>query len=289
MSLVIGAILISVVFQLMVGQTRSSGMQSAREEAQQNARGALEILSSELRSAMPEGLVSAEPQSLTFMQPRAWGILCANAANATQVDVLFPAATPAGAWQVSNASGILVRQPFTPPAVPTWLPARTTTQAGTLAARARITGAQTLGAPAANVCQGLNAHLNNQGATLQVVRLTSSVGLTGQRGTVVALYTLTRYDLATTNGEPWLRRNAGMASANAFNPQPLAGPIAPEPNRFLLTYLDENGNTLAAPGSNPGLLDAVRQVRFRVVTRSSQTIDGIAQRDSGEMLVLLRN
>ena len=277
-SLLIGSILITVVFQLLVGQTRTSGMQSAREEAQQNSRGALEILGSELRSVMPRGLLSAEAQSLTFMQPRAWGLLCAPVAAGTQIDVLFPAATSPGAWGVSDANGILIQQGAD------YFPARQANLAGSLSARARITGAQVLGAPGGVVCQNLAAQGN-----LQVVRVTSSVPLTGAQGDLVALYTLTRYDVATKDGELWLRRNGGMSAANTFNPQPLAGPIAPEPERFRLTYFNEAGVEVAPPGTNLAQLDAVRQIRFRVVTRSSQRVNGIAQRDSGEMQVLLRN
>ena len=277
-SLLIGSILITVVFQLLVGQTRTSGMQSAREEAQQNARGALEILGSELRGVMPRGLLSADGESLTFMQPRAWGVLCATVASASQIDVLFPGATSPGAWGVSDANGILIQQGAD------YFPARQATLAGSLSARSRITEAQVLGAPGGAVCPDLRAQ-----GDLQVVRLTSSVLLNGTVGDLVALYTLTRYDVATSGDERWLRRNSGMTSVNAFNPQPLAGPIAPEPGRFQLTYLDGAGNVLAPPGTSLAQLDAVRQIRFQVVTRSSQRVNGIAQRDSGVMQVLLRN
>ena len=71
-ALVIAGFIMATVFQILTGQSRVVAVQGAREETQQNVRGALEIVSSELRAGIPQGILAANAQSITFMQPRAW-------------------------------------------------------------------------------------------------------------------------------------------------------------------------------------------------------------------------
>jgi hypothetical protein len=266
-ALLIGALLITVVFQMVSGQVRITAVQSAREETQQNTRGALEIMTSELRSAVPAGILSADAQSITFMQPRAWGLLCSAAVLATQIDVAIPDVGADAAWAVSPASGVLVRSGST------YSPAPTSGIAG----RAQITGSAeqaTAGCP-----------LNPAGG-VKVVRLTLSRPVTGSAADPVALYTLTRYDVAAVNGVSWLRRNSGVDATGGFVPQPLAGPLVAD--AFNLEYRDAVGTVIGAPVPAASLAN-IRQVRIRVTTQSSQRINGTAQQDAGETLVTLRN
>lgn len=269
-ALLIGALLITVVLQMVSGQVRITALQSAREETQQNTRGALEIMGSELRSAIPAGILAAGPQTLTFMQPRAWGLLCANAVAAQQFTVVFPDAGADAAWAPGQANGVLVEG-----AAGAYSPA----PALGLGARARITASQELAVSDANC--GLRPAGN-----VRVVRLTTSAGVTGPAGAPVALYTLTRYDVATVDGLLWLRRNSGLDSGDNFQPQPLAGPLAA--GRFDLEYRNAAG-VVIAPGVLAANLANIRQVRIRVVTESTQRLNGTAQRDSGESVVTLRN
>lgn len=268
MALLIGALLITVVLQMVSGQVRVTALQSAREETQQNTRGALEIMSSELRSAIPAGILTAGPQTLTFMQPRAWGLLCADATASTQFTVVFPDAGADAAWAPGQANGVLVEGAGG---------AYSPSPALGLASRARITNSQEL--PVSDC--GLSPAGN-----VRVVRISTSAGVTGLEGAPVAVYTLTRYDVATVDGLLWLRRNWSIDNADNFQPQPLAGPLAA--GRFDLEYRNAAGNVIA-PGVLPANLANIRQVRIRVVTESTQRLNGTAQRDSGESVVTLRN
>lgn len=268
-ALLIGALLVTVVFQMVSGQVRLTAVQSAREETQQNTRGALEIMSSELRSTVPAGILAAAPQSLTFMQPRAWGLLCADAVVQTTFNVVFPDAGADAAWAVDRANGVLVQ------GAAGWTPS----PALGLASRARITAS----ADVANT--GANCGLGQAG-NVKVVRLTTSMPVSGFAGSPVAVYTLTRYDLGTEGGLLWLRRNNGVSAADAFQPQPLAGPLAA--NRFDLEYRTGAGAVIPAANLAANLAN-IRQVRIRVVTESTQRNNNTAQRDSGETVVTLRN
>jgi type II secretory pathway pseudopilin PulG len=276
-ALVISSILMTVVFQMMSGQTRVVAVQTAREEVQQNVRGALEVVSAELRGAASGAILEATSQSITFMQPRAWGLLCDTYTAATTIDVLFPTSDALGAWAAVDGNGILINT-ATPPAA-TWTP----NPHGV--ARAAIQSAVERGVPGPGNCNNLGA--TGLANTLQVVRLTSSVALTGARGNVVALYTLTRYDLGTVDSRLWLRRNNGMNGAD-FLPQPLAGPL--EAGKFGFTYYGGTpAAAVAAPGTVAAQLDNLKMVRVQVVTNSTQAVNGRTQRDSGAVTVMLRN
>jgi prepilin-type N-terminal cleavage/methylation domain-containing protein len=263
-ALVISGILAAVIFQMMSGQSRIVAVQSAKEEAQQNVRGALEIMSSELRGAVPQGVLAAAEQSLTFLQPRMWGILCAVANNPTQVMVLFPRTgavlPPAGA-----GTGVMVNRGTA--AAPIWQPAPP--------AQATANQIQDQG----NVMPADCAGMNPQGA-LQAVQITTDVALNGVvEGNVVMLYTSVQYDVGEMDGNSWLRR-----SNAAGVPQPLAGPVEAENVAF--SYLDAAGAEIATPVATPA---SIRMVRVQVVSNSSQKLDNRAQRDSGAITVTLRN
>jgi Tfp pilus assembly protein PilW len=270
--MLIGALLITVVLQMVSGQVRVTAVQSAREETQQNTRGALEIMSSELRSVVPAGILAAAPQSLTFMQPRAWGLLCTAALLPTATfNVAVPNAGADAAWAAGRANGVLV----TGAVAGTYSPSPALGMAG----RARITASAEVPNNTANC--GLNPAGN-----VKVIRVTTSVGVTGAAGAAVAFYTLTQYDVAAVSGQLWLRRNSGVNSSDAFVPQPLAGPLAA--NRFDLEY--RTGAGAAIPAATLGVnLANIRQVRIRVVTESTQRMNGRAQRDSAESVVTFRN
>lgn len=266
-SLLIGAILITALFQTMSGQARISAAQSGREETQQNTRGALEIMSAELRSAVPAAVLEATAQSVEFMQPRAWGLLCGNAGPSV-INVVVPDVGADAAWAANPVNGVLVQ---TGPGVFAPSPALGR------AARAYILNSQEV---AMATC-GLNSAGN-----VKVVQVSLSQPVTGVAGSAVALYTLTRYDVAATDGVLWLRRNSGIDDNHVYTPQPLAGPLADD--RFSLEFRDGAGAIIGTPVAAANLQN-IRQVRIRVVTESTQRLNGTAQRDSGETVVTLRN
>ncbi|HEY0014786.1 MAG TPA: prepilin-type N-terminal cleavage/methylation domain-containing protein [Longimicrobium sp.] len=276
-ALVISGLLMTVVFQMLSGQSRMVAVQSGKEEAQQNVRGALEVISSELRGAMPGALLNAQDRSLTFMQPRAWGVVCGVAGST--VTALFPITGGVDSWNVAEASGVLINQAATPADPAVWLP-NPLAPAG----RAQIQQVQVLaGGPNVGACAAMQAQGN-----VQAVQIATSQPLTGAQGATVVTYTLTQYDFAQVGGRWWLRRNSGV-SGGTFNQQPLAGPL--EANGFTLSYFTA-GNppvAIAAPGTNAAALASVRMVQVRVASNSTQTVNSRVQRDEGTVTVLLRN
>jgi prepilin-type N-terminal cleavage/methylation domain-containing protein len=271
-ALVITGGLVAAIFTLLNGQSRMLAVQSSRHEARQNVRGALEVLSSELRGAVPEAILAAGTQSLTFMQPRAWGVVCA--VSGSTVTAVFPATGAVDAFTVAEASGVLIRRdPFTAGA--RWSP-----DPRQAAARASITAAAPVSA-AAGPCQGMGADGN---AT--AMRITTRGALAGAAGDLAVSYTLTRYDVAQVDGQWWLRRSNGVSNG-VYSQQPLAGPL--EPGRFRFTYFAGSPAAEVPPPTTSAELAAVRMIRVQVVTISSQSLDGRAQRDSGAVTILLRN
>ena len=276
-ALLITGVITAALLQLLSGQSRMVAVQSAKQEAQQNVRGALEIVSSELRSAIPGAILRADRQAVTFMQPRAWGVVCQVATNT--VTAVFPVTGALDGWTVAAANGVLINQTADPMGNPVWAP---NPQAPLL--RARITAVQQLATAATAPCNTLLP----QGQAV-AVRITTNGALTGAVGNLVVTYTLTHYDLAQdADGNTWLQRSNGLNANGTFNQQPLAGPL--EGDLFGFTYFGNDPvNPMAAPGTNAGLLDDIRAVGVQVVSGSIQKVNDRAQRDSGAVRVMLRN
>ncbi|HEX6040741.1 PilW family protein [Longimicrobium sp.] len=267
-ALVIAGLLGAVIFQMMNGQSRIVAAQSAREEAQQNARGSLEVISSELRGAMPGGILAADAQSLTYMLPRVWGHVCGTS-GANTLTALFPN-TGATLPAAGEATGVMVNTGTL--TAPSWSPAPPT--------RIQVTAIRNVGGPTAAACSAL-------GASGDLVALEiDGAGLAahGAQNRTVVLYTMTRYDLGQTGGASWLQRTSGMSNGQ-YVQQPLAGPV--EPAKVQFQYFGTSATTpLGTPVATPS---SIRMVRVQVVTNSAQTLNGRVQRDSGAVTVMLRN
>lgn len=276
-ALLITGFITAALFQLLSGQSRMVAVQSAKQEAQQNVRGALEIVSSELRSAIPGAILRADDQAVIFMQPRAWGVVCQ--VNLNTVTAVFPVTGALDGWTVAAANGVLINQTPDPMGTPDWRPSP---QQPLL--RARITGVQQLATPATAPCNTMLA----QGQAV-AVRITTNGALTGAVGNLVVTYTLTQYDVAQDASDQWwLRRSNGLNAAGGFIQQPLAGPL--EEDLFGFTYFGNDPvNPIAAPGTNATGLAAIRAVGVQVVSGSIQKVNDHAQRDSGAVRVMLRN
>jgi prepilin-type N-terminal cleavage/methylation domain-containing protein len=83
-------LLSTVIFQMIYRQSRYTELHSAREEGQENARGVLELLTSELRTvAADSGILYAGADSLALRVPGPWGRICGLSASNT-LDVVFP-------------------------------------------------------------------------------------------------------------------------------------------------------------------------------------------------------
>ncbi|HEX8905922.1 MAG TPA: prepilin-type N-terminal cleavage/methylation domain-containing protein [Longimicrobiaceae bacterium] len=252
-AIVLSLLLGGVIYQVLRGETRFAAVQGAREEVQQNARGALEILSSELRSAQAAGLVSATANSITFYVPRVWGISCATGTTG-QMSVVFPdLADPGVMFDLSTATGVMGNTGTV--AAPTWGPAAN-------AARATVTSTATINlAVAGNACSAIRSTANPG-----IVRALTINGANLPQvpaGQAVYLYQWVRYDVAQVDGAWWIRRSLG--AADGTNQQPLAGPLTGSTG-LAFTYWDAAGNSL---GSAPANLLQVARIGITVSARST--------------------
>lgn len=273
-ALLIGGILMTVVFQMISGQSRVVAVQGQREESQQNVRGALEVISADLRGVFPEGVVEAQDRQITFMQPRAWGVVCGS--GATSIDALFPIVPNAPLPTASEAAGVLVNASG-PTAPSAWRPA--------LPARASVADVTVLaGGPTAGLCNNSGAAGQVQVIQIETDNLTAAAAVPGNQ---IVVYDMTRYDIAEGDDGWWIRRSLGM-DAGAYNMQPLAGPA--EADGLGFSYFVDSGDApIAAPGTSTADLATIRMISVQAMTRSSQELNGHAQRDSGSVRIMLRN
>jgi len=268
-ALVISGILAGVIFQLVRGQGRFVSVQNAREEVQQNARGALEIISSELRTIHPGGLAAAQKNAVSFRLPRAWGISCGGG-SVTQLTAVFPAALPEGMTALAGISGIMGDVTGVGPGnvyAPT--PASGTVQ--TVTGRAEVDLAAV-----GNACSTLRpvgpsdevVALQFTGTNLPVVPL----------GNRVYLYQTVAYSVSQSGGQYWIHRNG----------QPLAGPLVTDTSGLIFNYWQNAGNTrLSAPVAAADI-PTIGRVAVSVRTKSRGR-GGPTQYATDSMTVLLWN
>jgi type II secretory pathway pseudopilin PulG len=268
-ALVISGIVAGVVFDLMLGQTRFARYQNAREEVQQNARAALEVISAELRGVPPAAILAAGTNNIQFRLPRAWGILCTAVTPATTtVSVrfpkgLFPADMPSAPVPVTW--GIAVQAPNLPAGPATW---------------AFVTG---ISAPA-NVSCDLSLQESVPAAENDDRSFTGpAVGVTAPVGSPVFVWQEISYDLNTSSiPGNWIRRNTQPT------PQPMAGPVPAlsGPNAGLqFTYRTANDIVLLPPVP-PG---DIASIAVEVRTESRAKFNGAPQLQTASTQVYLRN
>lgn len=265
-SVVLGALLIGVVLNFVTSQTRIATAQSGREEVQQNARGALEMVASDLRGAVSAGVVRGDDNAIELLLPRRWGVVCSQTVP-TRTIVVFPdiagQVTPAGA-----DAGILLQQT---PGVTAWLPA--------LPALATVDQATPVAVAAA--CGGLSTTGN-----VVAFQLDGTGHPAVLRGATVALYQRVRYDVRTSRGEQWIHRSNGMTAAGGFSMQPLAGPVDAAGGGISFTYFTGTPPVAmnAAPGGGAAAA-GLSQVRLRVRMKSSQRSTSQVEFDSATVQI----
>lgn len=276
-ALVIAGILATVVFSLVQNQSRFVSEQNAREEAQQNVRGALDIMAGELRNLNPDGLIEANAASLTFMLPRGWGIVCSTNLSTTSIDVIFPD-LPADAFGPGGSAGVLVDTAAGDSSK--WGPEATVSAA----TRAVVTDTTRVNlAAAGNACQAANSSGTADAFTLTGARFPAARRI----GSLVMLYQLVKYDVGQSDGHWWVRRSTGV-SGTTFSQQPLAGPLSAQ-DSLRFTYYRGTDATVVVPGTARTTLNDVSRIRIRVAMEGRHQIGGRAQRESDSVTVLLRN
>ena len=256
-SLVLVVLLGGVIFQVVQGESRFATVQSAREEVQQNSRGALEILGSELRSVQRAGLVRADTSSITFLLPRVWGVSCGK--NAGVLAAIFPSAGGVS-FDVNSASGLLGDTTATGTGV--WSPSPNPS----VSARATVTALTALN-PAlgvsGNACASVRTSTDANGY-LKAYTISGSNIPTVPSGNTLYLYQYVSYDVAQSGTEWWIRRNLGTGSTTQ---QPLAGPLNGA-NGLAFAYWDANGNAIASPITALATLKTIARIRITVTTVS---------------------
>lgn len=265
-SVVLGALLIGVVLNFVTSQTRIATAQSGREEVQQNARGALEMVASDLRGAVGAGVARGDADAIELLLPRRWGVVCAQAGPNRTV-VVFPdipgQVTPAGA-----GAGLLVAQ--TPGTTP-WLPA--------------LPALATVDQATAVVVNAACAELVTTGNVV-AFQLDGSGHEGVLPGATAALYQRVRYDVRASRGEQWIHRSNGMTSAGAFTMQPLAGPVDVAGGGISFTYF--TGTPPVALNAAPGAAAAaagLSQVRLSVRMKSRQGSTSQVEFDSATVQI----
>lgn len=277
-ALLISGLVVSAIFQVMQGNGRFVEMQSAREEVQQNARAALDLIAGDLRGVPPAAVAEMHPERIRILQPRAWGVLCNKLKPSTGTAwVLFPSdVLPAETLHGRAHWGIAVEQTVDPvvhtgsyrfiaaPTAPGGTDPCDAIQPVASAQRTRV-GFTTPGNPFVTADSILP-------------------------GTQVMLFEEVRYDVAVS-GSPdvpgsWIRRMAGYTGTTP-NMQPMAGPV-PAAGALSFTYLQADGSTPAATAAQ------VRQIGVRLITQSRATTNQSGavqpqQVDTAATNVYLRN
>ncbi len=275
-ALVIALIFSTIVFQLIQGQGAFVATQTARQEVQQNARGALDIITGELRGVPVGALIEANQSDITFMLPRAWGIICAT--EAESAEVLFPS-LPADLFVEGSTTGILVNT-AADDANPTWEPAPGP------ADWAKVTEITAINED--QQCDDLG-FATPDGVDLPGYELTvpDNFPAAAAMGQTLTLYQVVRYDLSEPDDDGlfWMRRSMGQKDDGEWNQQPLAGPV-PDAASLVFTYYDVDGEEMGVPGGDAGELAKVHRIRVTLTARSSSDAD---EYEREETVIHLRN
>jgi len=287
-ALVVSGILATVIFQLLQGQGKFVSIQSARAEVQQNSRGALELITSEIRSLPPGAIDSAAPDRIRYRLPRAWGIVCNLVGGVTgsasgTVGVVFPPGTfpPEFPTSFGQATGWGLAVP----------------RAGGGYVTAPLTGASTaMGACAA----ALGASVTSGADVRQFSHNVLPAAVEAPPGTLVFVFQQVEYEVAHANSPRgyWIRRRSG-----AGNFEPLAGPLLSDGNSttgLRFTYLCRTAaggarqltaSELQAPASYRSV-DRVRvrvQMQSRSLNRTAFDERTGQQQETDSLTVSLRN
>jgi prepilin-type N-terminal cleavage/methylation domain-containing protein len=270
-AVLISGILVTAVFQLLLGQGRFARLTTAREEVQQNARAAMELISSELRGVTPHSLVEANANAIRFHQPRAWGLVCRDLTVAdAEIWVRFPEGVfpPAGYPPVGSPSTLTQRwglgvaqtaDPTQPPVA--WNHVQTVNFAAT-----------------ANPCPtaaGLGAGIGVDDRGFTGAGFADAAAPVA-RGSRVYVYEEVGYRAQ----DGWIERLIG-------DWHPMAGPL-PAADGLVFRYFRANGSELGAPVAAADRWQ-IASIRVSVRTRSTASFGNQHQEDLATTTVSLRN
>lgn len=253
-SLVIAGFLAGVILQLVTSQARFTDIQYARQEVQDNARGTLELLGSELRTVpLPGGLLMAGEDTIRFRSPMAWGVYCGESSGSRYV--VFDK----GVWVTAAAGGIPLRTGLV-------LQRSEGSLDGTVppvfdsdddAARSdTLSPALVETSP----CKGL---MDDPTRTVVVRFDNVDATVPGAPGLAAYVWRSVAYGGGAPNaaGDRWMTREL----SGSGSPEPLAGPI----DSLTFRYLNAAGVAFTAP-VDVTKRDSIRNVRVIVKMRARQ-------------------
>lgn len=266
--MVLTTILVTILYQVVVGQSRFSSFQTAQQEAQQNARGALELIASELRVVPSAGIRRAAQNSVQAYVPRGFGVACSGGTGT--MDVAFPTvpATTIPTGSYAGPAGMMT------PAAVGWAVGAAPTQVSDLDAAEVIASSPTC--TAANVA-----------GPVTLYRFTGSNFPAVVAGSLVAPWELVEYSVgssALSSTEPyWINRGntAGVSGT-------VAGPLPDATSLTFRYYTTTTGGTpIIVPVDNPV---GVRRITVLLTTRSRSRSGGdIRPSVTDSVTVFLRN
>ncbi len=270
-ALALGGLIIGSILQILTGQARFVELQSGREEAQQNARAALELISSELRG-IPDGdaLVRAASDSITFRAPRLWGVVCATR-GASSLDVTFPSLTDVS-YVTNLGTGVVVN--VGSPALPDWTGAVELTGVG----------------GAGQECAGEPLGPGAERRTLTLGAMPLAGTSAPAAGDIVYVFDQVTYRASGSAGLPgtWISRRIGDGPG-ASN-QPFAGPVDGDGDGLRFEYFGgESSAPLATPVSDAAARASVDRIAVIVSSVSRLTRSNLVQSRTDTIFVPLRN
>ncbi|HEX8211249.1 MAG TPA: type II secretion system protein [Longimicrobium sp.] len=253
-SLVIAGFLAGVILQLVTGQARFTDIQYARQEVQDNARGTLELLGSELRTVpLPGGLLMAGEDTIRFRAPMAWGVYCGENSGSRYVVFDKFVWVNAAAGGIPLQTGLALQRSDgsidgTAPPVFDW--AENVTRSDTLSRTVAAT----------SPCKGLT---DDDTRTVVVKFDNVPGGVPGSPGLAAYVWRSVAYGKGTPDaaGDRWMTREL----SGSGRPEPLAGPV----ENLTFRYLNAAGVAFTAP-VDAIRRDSIRNVRVIVTMRGRQ-------------------
>jgi len=242
-ALVVLAAFASTMTLLIINNSKSDESNDARREARGVARSAITILESELRMAEPNGVITPiDDSTITYRQPFAFGLVCANTGGNVTVAMLPSADLPSN-LTVSGYSG--------------WAYRDTT---GTYQYQATTT----LSSGSAGTCTGATPAITPlTGISGRVISVPAVAG--PGNGTIVFLYRQITYSLRASTALTGRRGLFRTAGANG-TPEELASPFA-SGARFRW-YIQDNP---VAQDTLPTALGDLSGIQFVLTAQSINT------------------
>jgi prepilin-type N-terminal cleavage/methylation domain-containing protein len=268
-ALIIGSIISTAVLAIVSQQATMTRLQNAREEVQQNGRGAVELLASEIRSAPREGLQHAAADRMILRVPVAAGTLCTTPVPASgTIHVLVSARnwtrtapdTLALAARITLSPAPSESEPFPGPATEAAVPAAA--EYATMS-RFSVVLLSSVGAP----CTALGAVSGARMLALTPMAPTTSY-TTAMREVAhraeLYLFDEVEYSVgASTVPGQWILRTARGSARTLAGPLPETGTTG-----LRFRYFVNETELTALPITDRTVLGTITRVRIEVTTVS---------------------